>query len=85
MLNPKGFLKKDLDQAVRLHDCFNYHVNRVDELMGKGQFFEVRRQLEEAIKITHSLETLKNDKLIHDLKWEVDQQNIVEKSLRWRR
>lgn len=85
MLNPKGFLKKDLDQAVRLHDCFNYYINRVDELMGKGQFYEVRRRLEEAIKISHSLESLKHDKLLHDLKHQIDQQGIVEKTLRWRK
>lgn len=85
MLNPKDYQRKDLDQAVRLYDFFVYCVEQADTSIGKGHFYKARRYLEEAIKMTHSLESLKDEKLLHDLKHEVDQQNIVEKMLRWRR
>lgn len=75
MLNPKGFLKKDLDQAIKFYDRFNYYLNKADDFIGKDNFFEARRQLEQAIEMTHSLESLKKDKFLYDLKKEIDRQN----------
>ena len=97
-LNPKGFLKKDLDRAVRLHDCISYYLTRADVLMGKGQFHEMKENLKKVISMADHLETLKNDKLLNDLMQEVekqkraerglkenDQQKIVDKILSWKR
>lgn len=98
MLDPKGFLKKDLDQAVKLHDWFNYCISRTDVELGKGRFHEVKRLLKSAADSADTLESLKNNKLFADLKQEVDRQKqaygvleendrqgIVDKILKWRK
>lgn len=99
MLNPKGFLKKDLDQAVKLHDWFCYHVNRADVELGKGRFHDAKDSLRKAIKAVDRLDSIKKDKLLLDLQNEIDRQkeiqdrvkeendrqSIVDKILRWRR
>lgn len=92
MLNPKAFLKKDLDEAVRLHDQTDYHIRQVDTLTGRGSFTEAQQRLRLAIALLGRLEDLKDDKLLDDMAKilsvaeENDRQGIVDKVLsKWRR